>query len=369
FHSPPQNIVYADRTGTIGFTAAARVPIRRRGDGRQPVPGWSGAYDWIGEIPFAALPMMVNPPSGRIVAANNKIVPDDYPYLLTARWRAPYRARRIEDLLDGIAPLAGAAPGTPEGAQAMQQDVISLAARELLALLLQTKPTSERGREALAILRNWDGAMRRDSPAPLIFYAWVKALNSVLMADELGPDFPDFQHSVLERLTSLLRTGALWCDDVTTQDKEDCPQQLARALEMALNDLAIRFRRPVGRLQWGEAHIFRFAHPVLNNVPILGTLFEKPVSVAGGSYTINRAGVGFSDRSRYMFEDIYGPGYRAVYDLADLDNSRFMIATGQSGNPLSPFYGNLTPRWRDGDYIKLAGGGKAPAHRLVLTPR
>ena len=71
FHSPQQNIVYADTGGTIGFAAPGRVPIRKQGDGRAPVPGWSGAYDWTGFIPFDALPIAVNPPSGRIIAANN----------------------------------------------------------------------------------------------------------------------------------------------------------------------------------------------------------------------------------------------------------------------------------------------------------
>jgi penicillin amidase len=66
---------------------------------------------------------------------------------------------------------------------------------------------------------------------------------------------------------------------------------------------------------------------------------------------------------------VHGPGYRAVYDLADLDNSRFMIATGQSGNLLSPLYGNLTQRWRDGKYLKLVGDKTVPLRQLRLTPR
>ncbi|MFQ5773877.1 MAG: penicillin acylase family protein [Kiloniellaceae bacterium] len=364
FHSPHQNIVYADRAGTIGFAAPARVPIRKRGDGRTPVPGWSGEYDWTGEIPFADLPMAVNPPDGRIVAANNKIVPDGYRYLLTANWRDPYRARRIQELLD-----SDRDPGrTPEGSLAIQQDIASLAARDLLPLLLRAEPTTERGREATAILAEWDGRMDRDSPAPLLFHAWIRAFNRMVLADELGPDFAQFQRPKAELLTRILSDGQIWCDDVGTEAREGCAERLVDALEVALSDLAIRYPRPVGRLRWGEAHVARFAHPLLARMPVLGPIFGTAVETDGGSYTVNRGAVSFSDRSAYPFENVHGPGYRAVYDLADLDDSRFMIAFGQSGNPLSPFYGSLIGRWRDGDYVKLVGDATVPVKRLLLTP-
>ena len=84
---------------------------------------------------------------------------------------------------------------------------------------------------------------------------------------------------------------------------------------------------------------------------------------------MNRGGARFSGPMESRFADVHGAGFRAVYDLADLDNSRFMIATGQSGNPLSPLYGSLAQRWRDGDYLRLVGGGTKVAHRLTLNPR
>ena len=94
-----QNMVYADRNGNIGFFAPGRVPIRKAGDGRAPVPGWTGEYDWDGWVPFEQLPQALNPPAGRIATANNKIVPDDYPYLITHDWDLPYRIERIEAAL------------------------------------------------------------------------------------------------------------------------------------------------------------------------------------------------------------------------------------------------------------------------------
>jgi penicillin amidase len=96
FTAPAQNMVFADCDGNIGFMVPGRIPIRKAGDGRVPVPGSSGDYDWSGFIPFEGLPRAFNPPAGHIATANNKIVPDDYPYFITMDWDAPYRIERIE---------------------------------------------------------------------------------------------------------------------------------------------------------------------------------------------------------------------------------------------------------------------------------
>ncbi len=363
FHSPQQNIVYADVGGTIGYIAPARVPIRKKGDGHAPVPGWSGEFDWTGFIPFDELPMTVNPPTGRIVAANNKIVPDDYPYLITADWMDHYRAERIHQMLDE------ARPATPEGSRAMQQDILSLGARTLLPLLLAAKPETDRGRVALSVLAEWDGRMDRNSAAPLIYHSWLRELNRLLLADELGDDFAGFQNPNVDLLVLILSEGQSWCDDKTTEAREECPGQLVTALEDALNLLALRFRYPVDRLRWGEAHVVRFPHPLFSRVPILNAIFGYEVETDGGRYTLNRAVPTFAGPRDNLFEIIHGPGYRVVYDLADLEESRFMIATGQSGNPFSPHYGSLAKRWRDGIYVKLDGTGRAPHTRLRLLPK
>src|SRR2546423_611261 len=96
---PQQNIVYADTGGTIGFIAPARIPIRKSGNGWMPVPGWTGAYDWAGYIPFDDLPQATDPPAGHFASANNKIVPERYPYFVSRDWDLPNRVERIEELL------------------------------------------------------------------------------------------------------------------------------------------------------------------------------------------------------------------------------------------------------------------------------
>ncbi len=364
FHSPQQNIVYADTRGRIGFAAPGRVPVREGGDGRQPVPGWSGEYDWSGVIPFQDLPLAKDPANGSFISANNKIAPDGYRYLLTADWPAPYRAQRIESLLNGDARTGW----TIERTMKAQLDVASPAARALLPLLLSTPTASERGAEALAILRAWDGRMTRDAAAPLILYAWAGTLTRRLMADELGPAFDKFSNPKFAILTSILRHAPVWCDDVASEPVEDCPGQAAAALETALTELDRRFNRPLKQLRWGEAHVARFAHPILDQVPLAGAFFGYGLETPGGTSTVNRGSTAYGAGPDRRFENIHGAGYRAIYDLGDPANSRFMIATGQSGNPLSPWYGNLARRWRDGQYLKLVGPKTGTERRLRLTP-
>jgi penicillin amidase len=368
FHAPHENIVFAHVDGTIGFYAPARVPVRKAGIGLRPVPGWSGAYDWTGLIPFAELPHVVDPPSGRVVTANHQVVGDDYPYLLTARWPEPYRARRIHELLDRDP------AHSPDAAAAIQRDTVSLLARDLLPLLLAAPAASEAAASARRMLARWDGRMARDRPEPLVFSAWLSELNRALYADELGPLFEDvfamrprFVEAVLSRLPR-------WCDDVATAEPEGCDEVVSGALARALSGLAERFGEDMESWRWGAVHSAHFPHPVLDRVPGLRSLASLRIASDGDDATVNRGTFRIADRER-PFAHIHGPGLRAVYDLAGLDRSLFMIAPGQSGNPLSARYRDLLAPWRDGEYVRLApaqgGPGAAardPAHRLVLVP-
>src|SRR5262249_51829187 len=143
FVAPQQNAVFADSAGTIGFIAPARVPIRKNGHGWLPVPGWTGEYDWNGFVPFDELPQGVNPPSGHFASANNKIVPDSYPYFLSRDWALPNRAQRIEES------LAASPRQSPATSAAIQADTLSIMARRLVPLMTRISPAGDAPREAL----------------------------------------------------------------------------------------------------------------------------------------------------------------------------------------------------------------------------
>lgn len=346
FHAPVQNIHYADTAGNIGFVAPGRVPVRKSGQGWVPSPGWTGEADWIGWVPFEHLPKLLNPPEGRIVSANNKIVADDYPYFLSHDWAPGYRARRIHQILD------------EEKAQSLdnqariQRDIVSLMAQELLPLMTDVKPAKELHAKVLIKMREWSGSMARRQPEPLIFSYWLRELNRALYADELGELFPRYFDLRPRFVAGVLRGDRAWCDDVTTPDPEDCPSRVVLALERAVGALAKTRDVPFVRWRWGDAHRARFAHPLFSGLPIVGGYADLAIDSDGAEDTINR-GASRVDDERAPFAAVHGPGMRAIYDLGNLAQSRFMIATGQSGNPLSPHYRDLLADWRDGRYLRL----------------
>src|SRR5690606_9450145 len=179
-------------------------------------------------------------------------------------------------------------------------------------------------------------------------------------------EFLDGGAYTIERI---IANDSAWCDDVTTiAQTESCELQIARALEMALDHLSERFGKDISAWRWGEAHMARFDHALLTRVPVLRGLFAYSVEADGGNDTVNRATPRVGGNPATLFEDVHGAGFRAVYDLADLDRSRFMMATGQSGNPLSRLYGNLVLRWRDGQTVSLAPESWALAEQLSLLP-
>jgi len=363
FHSPQQNVVYADVAGDIGFMAPARVPVRRTGNGQHPVPGWSGEFDWIGFVPFEELPSRQRPDDGLIVNANNKIVPDNFAHLIAVDWPPPYRAQRIAEILRG----ASGHHGITESV-GLQQDILATSAERLLPRLLGTSQYSERGRQAAALLNAWDRQMHRGAPEPLIYQAWLWALGEAILADELGPDYLNYLGSGSYTLERILEHDSAWCDDIETSEVEDCARQVPAALEVALDYLVERFGDDMASWRWGDAHSARFSHPVLSRIPVIGDFFTYSVAADGGEDTVNRATPRLGGTGESRFEDVHGAGFRGVYSLADLDRSRFMIATGQSGNPLSPHYGNLAPRWRDGMTVSLAPDSWALGEQLSLLP-
>ena len=208
--APEQNVGFADRFGHTGFLAAGLVPIRKKGDGRLPVPGWTGEYDWTGFIPFDQLPQAMDPPSGLFINANNRVVGPDYPYTIAVDWPPALRARRLEELL-------GDAKGvTLDRARAVQLDIVSTLAKDFLPFLLAVKPADEDERAILDGLGHWDRVTSGERWEPLVFTAWYDALAPRIYADELGPLFDAYRGMRPDFLYRVLTRRQVWCDDVAT---------------------------------------------------------------------------------------------------------------------------------------------------------
>jgi penicillin amidase len=365
FDSPQQNVVFADVDGHIGFVAAGRVPIRKQlsAAGQMPAPGWSGDYDWTGYLGFSELPQRFDPPTGWIATANNRVLDAGYAPFIAAHWEAPFRYRRIADL------IGGTTKHTEDTMAAIQADTVSLAAEDLLPHLLDrvdaAAASSEADKAALALLGTWDFRVTRDRPQPLIFTTWLAALARGLLADKLGDLFPDYASWNLPQIGAMIaQDHSAWCDDTSTPVVEDCRSRVDAAWRIAMQQLTAAYGQDPTRWRWGEAHRAAFPNLVWSRIPLLSGLTRQSVETDGDNFTVNR-GTPRMDFQSVAFPDVHGPGLRAIFDFADLDRSRFIIAGGQSGNLLSSHYADQVGRWRDGGYVELTGQGDSV---LTLVP-
>ena len=357
--APVLNLLVADRAH-IAYFITGRVPIRRAGDGAMPEPGAAGAYDWTGYASGDALPHIVDPPSGRLVNANNRIVLPGFPVFLARDWPGPWRARRIRQM------LAADRRGTPAAFAAMQADPVSTYAQQLLPVLLAVTPAPGTPAAALDLLRHWNGAMARNLPQPLIFNAWLRRFRALLFARLGVPDNgaapgPEFLAGVLAH-----EGNSSWCGpDPANADATPgpCAPLLTTALSQAVSELAARYGSDPAAWRWGRAHPAVFVDPVLARLPLLGWLTACPISTPGDGTTVDRGGL-----ARQDFHNVQGAEYRADYDLGDLDRSRYMMAPGQAGDPFAPHACDLARPWRDGATFTLGPRPVRVRATIRLTP-
>lgn len=382
FRGPQQNVVYADVEGRIAFLAAGAVPVRRADNalrGSLPAPGWDARYDWIGTIPFDELPRVEQPGEGMLVTANQRIVADGYPHHIAGEWALPYRSDRIRER------LRTAASHDVETFTRIQADVGSPAVGELLPFLLRARAHSDRAQRALDMLRAWAQAspepqapaLDAERPEPLIAVAWIDRLRRAVFEDDVGAELfaqlerHRMRHNPLR--DALARPDrAHWCDDAGTPAVETCDQMLARSLEAVVDELTERLGGEPELWQWGRAHPAVSTHRPFGRHWLLSGWFDLRSPSGGGPSTINLARHDPWDPVA-PFENRWAAGYRAVYDLADPDASRFMQATGQSGHRFSPHYDDLVAPWSEVRYLPMVTSRerieREAAEVLVLRPR
>lgn len=351
FHVPAQNLLYADVEGNIGYQMPGDIPIRAKGDGTLPVPGWTDEYEWIGFIPFDELPYVLNPQSGYIVTANNRVPPWGYPHLITQDWNYGYRADRIVDMIEN-------APGKIDFAyiQEMHGDARNGNAESLLPFLLAVEldPGPDSVREQL--LASWDLRDSADSQAAALFeHFWVQLL-AVTFHDDLPEDYwpvgGSRWYEVMRRLVE--QPDSPWWDDKDSEAVvETRDDMFARAFEQAVAQMQKAYGKdPAKWPAWGEIHGATFRNQTLGKSGIgpIESLFNRgPFPTGGGEELVNAAG--------YTVKEPFGvdwlPSEREIVDLGNLDNSLAIHTTGQSGHAFHPHYDDMAPLWAAVQYAPM----------------
>ncbi len=348
FDVPPQNMIYADVEGNIGYQTPGLVPIRLdHHSGLYPVEGWTGENEWQGFVPFDELPFALNPPEGYLVTANNAIVAPGYPHMLSMEWAPGYRALRIVQMIE-----SQVGPFDPAAFERMHGDNRNLNAERLVPILMQVPLQEDRLTRARALLEDWDHQSEMDSAAAALWEAFWANLLAVTFRDDL-PEFhwPSGGGRWFEVVGGMVEDpDHPWWDQADTASAEDRDAMFALALELAVEELEGSLGRDPSAWSWGDLHSLRFTHNVMDSFPLINRYFNAgPFRTGGGSAIVNATG--WSARDPYGVRSL--PSMRMIVDLGNLGNSRSMHTTGQSGHAGHPHYMDLVEPWRMIDYSPM----------------
>jgi penicillin amidase len=363
WYIPSHSLVYADVAGNYGYIGVALTPIRKNWDGLLPVPGKDSKYEWSGFVPFNQLPTSLNGAKGFYNSSNNDVVPKIVPGYSTPlgyEYSAPYRYDRVHEVLSqkrkfGVADM-----------ERLQQDTLSLPARELVPLLRNVAVTDAAVESARKRLLAWDFVLDRESVAPTIYEFWALKLGPLAFA----PRVPDAGRSNVRQYD--MRRIIAWMKQPDraygSNPRAARDRILAEALEQAVTDLRKRLGDDMNAWTWGDVHTADFVHPLGGSEATRDLFHVDPVRRGGDGFTVMAA----SSPSETSTKQTSGASFMFVFDVKDWDNSTGLSVPGNAAQPLSPHYKDLTPYWGEGKYFPLAFSRvkveSVTTHRLVLQP-
>ncbi len=349
------NLVYGD-ADNIGWQISGAYPIRKKGMGFFPSPGWDGEYDWTGFIPMAELPHIENPAQGFVATANNRTVDDKYPYRISNSWVSDERVGRIREV------LGKTGKATVKSVMDLQYDRKSLFVGKLQGVLydvgfkgdldkainsLGDKKKVRNAKEALAFLspEKFDGVLSPESASAAVYEAFLFSLDKNFIFDETGEYFP-----VLNRHYNQIvyRKDSPFWDKIKTNKTETRADVIAMTLSDAINLCESNMGTDRSKWQWGKMHTYCFKNMAAESgitECLLGSYMNTKAFPAGGDWdTVNVSGylIGKS------FGTILIPSMRFIVDFG-LDEPACLVSVpGESGNPSSPHYSDMVPYFLEG---------------------
>ncbi|MGZ3514535.1 MAG: penicillin acylase family protein [Thermodesulfobacteriota bacterium] len=339
---PCQNIVFADADGNIGYWCCATIPIRSKGFGILPMPGGKEEYDWKGYVPFEKRPHLINPKENFIATANNKVIGDDYPYFISHYWEPVDRITRIHQMLKAKEKLSA------DDFKAMQQDVYSILATELVPRMIQVLKSrfdDEEGRKAKEFLSKWDLIMDKGSVGACLFEVTFRKMMDNIFRDELGEGlFHEYLKTSTfppSALRMMIRKGSSpWFGKKSLEDI------LAMSMKQMFSELREVMGSDMNQWTWGKIHSLTFEH-VLGKKRLLARILNLgPFQVGGSHLTVNMR--------YYSYEEPYrakhGVSGRMIVDLSNISSSLHVLPTGESGSMRSSHYKDQVDLYLTGKY-------------------
>jgi acyl-homoserine-lactone acylase len=349
------NVVYGD-ADNIGWQITGAYPLRKKGMGFFPSPGWDGEYDWTGFVPMAELPHIENPAQGFVATANNKTVDDSYPYRISNSWVADERVSRIREV------LVKTGKATVESVMNLQFDRKSLFVGKLQGVLFSEGFKSDlekaidslgdekkvrNAKEALAFLspEKFDGILSPESASAAVYGAFLFSFDKNFIFDETGPFFPFLNRNYNQ---IVYRTDSPFWDKTKTDKTENRADVIAVTLSDAISLCEKRMGTDRSKWQWGKMHTYCFKNMASKSgitECLLGSYMNTKAFPAGGDWdTVNVSGYELGK----SFDTIVIPSMRFIVDFG-LDEPACLVAVpGESGNPSSPHYSDMVPYFLKG---------------------
>ena len=350
FRSIGQNIAYADAKGNIGLQACVGIPIRKRNNTFEVLPGWTDEYDWQGVIPFDELPSEYNPERGYISSANNRTIDTTYPYHIGSWYAAPYRIERIRELLESKEKFS------VDDFITMQLDTKSKLVERLndkCFTLLLPSDFNKNERKAYELLDKWDGNMDASLVQPALVEVFLYMLMQEIFKDELGEELfnmlLDNRKLTEIAIFNLLSTdSSAWINNIETDKTENFEEVVNAAFKKSIEYLTNNFGANINAWKWGRIHTITLPHP-LSKVEVLDKIFKLnrgPYAVGGSTHTVSPFSYSLFKPTKIK----HGASHRHIFSLDNWDLTLSVIPTGNSGIVSSEFYCDQTDLYINGLY-------------------
>ncbi|UCC82740.1 MAG: penicillin acylase family protein [Gemmatimonadota bacterium] len=342
--APAQNMIVADRQGTIAIRSTGTYPIHPDGSGLEIRDGRFSAEDWVGFWPLERYPSAVDPQQRYLASANQQpIDPRVDSTYMGADWPSPWRAMRINTLLSSDSAV------TPDAMRRYQTDPGNARADLFLPFFLaavrrqaEIGAPDESAVEAAELLAEWDRRYTKENRRAVVFEYAMRELADRTWDELLRPEGSRRVYTPSSTvLASLLHyPQSVWWDDRRTEDVvEDRDAILVAGLAAAL----VRAKRELGEPEGPAWRWENVRHANIYHLLELPALSALGLPVQGGPGNLNPSSGGGT----------HGASWRMVVELGDEISAWSIYPGGQSGHPLSSRYTDRIDKWVAGELDRV----------------
>ena len=351
--APGLNVMYGDAKGNVAWWAAGKLYRHDKDVNSFFILDGSGAKDDIKEyLDFSKNPSAENPEWGYVYSANNQPEAVDG-YLYPGYYLPKDRASRIVSLMDKKSDW------DKETISKMIYDDNSPVANDVVKNLIAASDftlLNNVEKEAISILKLWNGSHHVQEVAPTIYNKWIYLYLKNTFEDEMGKEnFSLFLTTSIGKQViarQIINENSIWWDNVKTKNvKENRSVIVSKSFSQAIAALREQLGNSVSEWNWGKVHTVEHEHP-MGKVPVLRKLFNVGSFASPGSNeVINNLFFGYNEDGKYYVKG--GPSTRRVVDFSDIENSWSILPTGQSGNPFSKHYDDQAEMFNAGKFRRM----------------